>query len=258
MDGPATPSSQRGSPLGSIGNALRSAREAQGKSIQDASAATHIRSAYLEALEEERFSTLGGHVYAKGFLRSYAGFLGLDPAPLVEAYRAQEHDARVIQYVPTPITPMDRRRRAPNWVAVGIVAASIFLAASLYQLVRPSGPIGAADPGFLARNPPATAAPPPPGTRATTTTAPTRGVNVLLRYTAPSWTLVKVDGKVAFQGTPAASEQRPFSADRTVEVILGNAGGVELTVNGKRLGAAGPRGAVWRGSFKPGDPGARG
>jgi len=256
----AAPSLQRGSPLGTIGDALRSAREARGQSIQDASAATHIRSSYLEALEEERFSTLGGHVYAKGFLRSYAGFLGLDPAPLVEAYRAQERDdALVIEHVPAPIGRFERRRRAPNWVTVGIVTASIFLAASLYQLFKPAGPTADTDPGFLARNPPATAAPAPAGPRATTTTVPaTRGVSVLLRYTAPSWTLVKVDGKVAFQGTPAASEQRPFSADRTVDVILGNAGGVELTVNGKRLGAAGPPGAVWRGSFKPGDPGARG
>jgi len=165
----------------------------------------------------------------------------------------------VIERVPAPIGPLGPRRPAPNWVTVGIVAASIFLAASLYQLLKPAGPTTDPAPGFLARNPPATTAPAPAGPPTTATTLPaTRGVSVLLRYTAPSWTLVKVDGRVVFQGTPAASEQRPFSADRTVDVILGNAGGVELTVNGRRLGAAGAPGAVWRGSFKPGDPGTRG
>ena len=166
----------------------------------------------------------------------------------------------VIERVPAPIGPLGPRRPAPNWVTVGIVAASIFLAASLYQLLKPAGPTTDPAPGFLARNPPATTAPAlPAGPPTTATTIPAiRGVSVLLRYTAPSWTLVKVDGRVVFQGTPAASEQRPFSADRTVDVILGNAGGVELTVNGRRLGAAGAPGAVWRGSFKPGDPGTRG
>src|SRR4029450_5385827 len=76
--------------LRTIGEALRSAREAQGKSLDDAAVATRIRPSYLDALEEERFGSLGGSVYAKGFLRSYAGYLDLDPAPLLEAYRAQE------------------------------------------------------------------------------------------------------------------------------------------------------------------------
>ena len=201
-------------------------------------------------------------MYAKGFLRAYASYLSLDPAPLVEAYRAQARvDAPLVERVPGPIGLLDRRRRAPNWVTVGIVAASILLAASLYQLLRPAGPTATPEPGFLARNPATTVAQAAsPSSHGPATTAPpaAKGVSVVLRYTAPSWTLVKLDGKVAFQGTPAASEQRPFSADKAIDVILGNAGGVQLTVNGRQLGAAGQPGAVWRGSFKPGDPGARG
>ena len=57
-------------PLSTIGEALRSAREAQGKSLDEAAFATRIRSSYLEALEQERFGELGASVYAKGFLRS--------------------------------------------------------------------------------------------------------------------------------------------------------------------------------------------
>src|SRR5215212_4417775 len=87
--------------LRTIGEALRSAREAQGKSLDDAAVATRIRPSYLDALEEERFGALGGSVYAKGFLRSYAGYLGLDPAPLLEAYRAQETPAQpVFEHAP--------------------------------------------------------------------------------------------------------------------------------------------------------------
>jgi cytoskeleton protein RodZ len=89
-------------PLRTIGEALRSAREAQGKSLDDAAVATRIRPSYLEALEQEQFGELGGSVYAKGFLRSYAGYLGVDPAPLLEAYRAQE----------TPGAPLFEHARA--------------------------------------------------------------------------------------------------------------------------------------------------
>jgi cytoskeleton protein RodZ len=87
--------------LSTIGEALRSAREAQGRSLHDAAEATRIRSSYLEALEEERFGELGGNVHAKGFLRSYAGYLGVDPVPLLEAYRAQETpEAPVFEHAP--------------------------------------------------------------------------------------------------------------------------------------------------------------
>ena len=74
-----------------IGEALRAARRQQGRSLADAAAATRVRESYLAALEEEEFAALGGDVYVKGFLRSYARFLGLNPEPLLEAYR-REHE----------------------------------------------------------------------------------------------------------------------------------------------------------------------
>ncbi|HWH33453.1 MAG TPA: helix-turn-helix domain-containing protein [Egibacteraceae bacterium] len=74
-----------------IGEALRAARRQQGRSLADAAAATRVRESYLAALEEEEFAALGGDVYVKGFLRSYARFLGLNPEPLLESYR-REHE----------------------------------------------------------------------------------------------------------------------------------------------------------------------
>jgi cytoskeleton protein RodZ len=125
--------------LPSIGEALRSAREAQGRSVEEASAATRIRSSYLEALEQERFEELGGNVYAKGFLRSYANFLGIDPAPLLDAYRAQERpDAPLFEHAPKAIAARAGGRRGPTWIAVAIVCVSIVLLVSLWSLLRPA------------------------------------------------------------------------------------------------------------------------
>src|ERR671911_2223785 len=103
--------------LRTIGEALRSAREAQGKSLDDAAVATRIRSSYLEALEEERFGDLGGNVYAKGFLRSYAGYLGVHPAPLLEAHRAQETpEAPLFEHAPKAIGGLESGPRGRSRV----------------------------------------------------------------------------------------------------------------------------------------------
>ncbi|MDF2743585.1 MAG: helix-turn-helix protein, partial [Actinomycetia bacterium] len=136
--------------LSNIGEALRSAREAQGKSLDDAAVATRIRSSYLEALEEERFGDLGGAVYAKGFLRSYAGYLGVDPAPLLEAYRAQERpDPPLFEHAPRAIGGLKTGRRGPNWLTVAIVCVSIILLVSLWGLLRPAPDANDAQPPFV-------------------------------------------------------------------------------------------------------------
>jgi cytoskeleton protein RodZ len=241
--------------LPTIGEALRSARTAQGKSLDDAAAATRIRSSYLEALEEERFGELGGSVYAKGFLRSYAGYLGVDPAPLLEAYRAQETpDAPVFEHVPQAIGGIKSGRRGPGWLAVAIVCVSIILLVSLWGLLRPASEEGGAQPAFVTtparttgNGAGAAAKPaPPPSARPAA-----RNVRVTLRYAGASWTRVTADGRVAFEGTPGPRQRRTFTARRSLDLVLGYPAGVRLTVNGKDLGVADRSGSIWRHRFTP-------
>jgi cytoskeleton protein RodZ len=242
--------------LPSIGEALRSAREAQGKSVEDAAAATRIRPSYLEALEQEHFEQLGGNVYAKGFLRSYARFLGVDPAPLLDAYRAQERpDAPLFEHAPTAIRGgRAGARRGQTWLAVAIVCVSIILVVSLWSLLRPSPDPTQAQPPFAPE--PATTAVGSAGTSAPPTTARPvqRGVTVTLRYNAASWTRVTADGRELFEGTPGRDERRTFRAKRSIDLILGAPAVVTLTVNGKDLGVPDRSGAIWRHSFTPGEP----
>ena len=242
--------------LPSIGEALRSAREAQGKSVEDAAAATRIRPSYLEALEQEHFEQLGGNVYAKGFLRSYARFLGVDPAPLLDAYRAKERpDAPLFAHAPTAIRGARASgRRGQTWLAVAIVCVSIILVVSLWSLLRPAPDPTNAQAPFAPE--PATTAVGSAGTSAPPTTARPvqQGVTVTLRYRAASWTRVTADGKVFFEGTPGPGERRRFRAERSIDLILGAPGAVTLTVNGKDLGVPDRSGAIWRHSFTPGEP----
>jgi cytoskeleton protein RodZ len=239
--------------LSTIGEALRSAREAQGKSLDEAAAATRIRSSYLAALEREEFGELGGNVYAKGFLRSYAGYLGVDPAPLLEAYRALERpDAPVFDHAPRAIGGLRTGRRGPSWLTVAIVCVSIILLVSLWGLLRPAPDPGDVQPAFVTA-PPGTAA--RAGSRpapATTARPAAKGVTLTLRYAAASWTRVTADGRIAYEGTPGASQRRTFKARRSLELVLGYPAGVRLTVNGKDLGVADRSGNIWRHSFTPG------
>ena len=75
-----------------IGNALRTARERQGLDLGAVERETRIRERYLAALEEERFELLPARAYAKGFLRGYAEFLGLDGRLIVAEFNARFPD----------------------------------------------------------------------------------------------------------------------------------------------------------------------
>ena len=70
-----------------IGSVLRQAREAQGASLEDVSALLKIREDHLQALENNDFDRLPGHVYAIGFIRTYATHLGLNAGELISLFK---------------------------------------------------------------------------------------------------------------------------------------------------------------------------
>src|SRR3954453_22703973 len=72
-----------------IGNSLREARVRQGLDYPQVELATKIRAKYIRALEEERFEVLPSGTYIKGFMRSYAEFLGLDGQLYVDEYNSR-------------------------------------------------------------------------------------------------------------------------------------------------------------------------
>src|SRR5580765_2436207 len=70
-----------------FGDALRQARRARGLSLEDAGRETRIPFKFLAALEDQEYGVLPTLVYARGVLRAYAGFLELDPEPLLAQFR---------------------------------------------------------------------------------------------------------------------------------------------------------------------------
>ena len=72
-----------------IGNSLREARVRQHLDFPEIEQATKIRGKYLRALEDEQFEALPGQTYVKGFLRTYADYLGLEGQLYVDEYNSR-------------------------------------------------------------------------------------------------------------------------------------------------------------------------
>jgi Helix-turn-helix domain/RodZ C-terminal domain len=112
-----------------IGSSLREARARRGLDHGQVDADIHIRPRYLQALEDDRFDRLPGAAYARGFLRTYADYLGLDPEPFVGEYNARFAPP---EEPPPQLAPA--RRSRPNRLRLGTTAGAL-LAVALFAVL---------------------------------------------------------------------------------------------------------------------------
>lgn len=101
---------------GSIGEILRQAREKRSLSLEDASQATYMRVAYLRALESDDFDALPSRTQARGFLRAYASFLGLNPESLLAALETSPDNEKPEAVLNKPVSPTNVVSAAPSEV----------------------------------------------------------------------------------------------------------------------------------------------
>lgn len=240
----------------SLGEQFRAARETRGITLSEAAERIHIRSVYLQAIEEEDWPSIGAAVYVRGFLRTYARFLGLDPEGAV----AHFNELTGIQppssaaAVETSGDSARSGRSGPSiwvWLA-GVVAVALLaiVGYSFWQLEAPDQraavaiPSPSAAPGGLAASEPS---PVPAASLRLPSPAPQPRVSdgeiVTLTWRAPSWVRVVVDGKEVSEGTFPAGTVRTY-AGTSIKLRVGNAGGVDIKENGRDLGTLGQTGDV--------------
>jgi cytoskeleton protein RodZ len=108
-----------------IGNSLREARLRRGVEIVQAEQGTKIRGKYLRALEEERFEQLPAETYIKGFLRTYADYLGLDGQLYVDEYNSRFVTGEDYGVRPrrSTVRPQPRNRRLERNIVLVVLAA---------------------------------------------------------------------------------------------------------------------------------------
>lgn len=298
--------------LKALGRELRSKREELGLSLEDVAQATKIRRLYIEAVEAGDDSIPVGKAYFRAFIKSYAGFLGLDPMEYSRRYarialeEGGESQERTRSSGPArpgqPETPRDEERLPegsheaqpePGRVRLGskkkipilLLCAALLVAAAMV-VGRNSGlfvgtPASRSERGGVSPSP-------PPGEGASPPTAPSAApaepegeleleitkekidretigfavkadslmvvVKTLPVDDGRCWVRAACDGRVVFEATLEPGSEKKFEASQEISLRLGKPWVVNLSVNGKDLGQAGPFGPVLNIVFKAKGP----
>lgn len=258
-----------------IGDKLRNERERQKLTIQDIAKGTSIRSVYIDAIEKGEYDKLPGKVYAKGFVRNYAAFLRLDADAAVHQFTEENHPEDVAAAVETEERLQAAEERTRNEVRNKLATGSDFrehvsesnnrqnawLIAVIVLLVAGGAYfLFAMDDGNTASKTPAKQV--TQSAKKTNSSKPVEkkqeepavkvdGVELMAKFTDRCWTQVVADGKTVYEGTMEAGKSETWKGKSKVVITAGNAGAVELSVNGKSMGKAGDVGQVVEKSFTP-------
>lgn len=235
-----------------LGGRFRAAREARGLSLSEVADQIRIRSVYLAAIEEENWSAIGAPVYVRGFIRTYARFLKLDPEEAIAAFnRTQPEWAAPGASPPEPARSLARPRRTGLllWVA-GIVAVLLVAFVVYNELTMHAAQTAQTPAAAEATETPTAGAEGSlqPGPAIPTPISGSEANSLALVLSAPSWLRVTVDGNVSMEGTFPAGTSKTFHG-KSALVRLGNAGGVEIYVDGKDRGKLGKSGDVVEKTF---------
>jgi cytoskeletal protein RodZ len=236
----------------SLGSMISKARKDAGLSIDDLSAATNIRGTLLREMEANNFSQCGGETYARGHLRNIAIKLKVDPQIFLTAFEDEQmHVDRSMQdlLVENNVMREPKEVRKVSWkVLVTISVASLFVV-GLAQIIvsnnsTPDIPVAIEESPTASASPEATATEETlPTDEATISTG--QGVEVVTASRARSWLFVSDSaGRVLFSGQISTGVTKTFSSDLTLNLKIGNAGGVDLSVNGKKIDSVGVDGQV--------------
>lgn len=223
-----------------LGDEFRAAREARHLSLSDVSDQIHIRSVYLQSIEDGD-PTFAAPVYVRGFIRTYARFLALDPERAVAHFQGSLGETAHKGHEPSAVSPL-RSRRGPSpwlWIAGAVAALLVaFVGFKYLEFEHSGGATAVAVVGIASPVPSAAiAVTPKPEAK------PALKRTLHVRVTQDSWMSVKIDGASQLEGIVKAGTSKAFHG-KNADVRAGNAGGVELTVNGKELGKMGNTGAV--------------
>ena len=212
-----------------IGNSLREARLRQGLDFPEIEQGTKIRGKYLRALEDEQFDVLPAQTYVKGFLRSYAEYLGLDGQLYVDEYNSR--------FVVGEEDPQSRpRRSAPPSRGVQVQSRVVLL--TLLGIVSVTALVIVA----WTRGEPQQVTPAGLGwSKATTQQAPvvpavTSSVRLLVKASrGPCWLQVhktSATGPILFQGTLDQGQKQLFTA-RKLWITLDRPENLVTVLNGR-------------------------
>jgi len=245
----------------SLGSVIRQARIDAGLSIDDLSERTSIRAGLLKEIESDDFTKCGGETYARGHLRNIAPLIKMDSQLLLELYEnEQSMQPRRIQEMLAENNvmthPVDKKTISWKTLA-GISLSTLALLAAVQIIISNSKTTTVTNPEVVASEsatpqPSLTAEAQPTQTSAATP-APVRdtyssGTGVSVSVTAVranSWLFVSdSNGTTLYSGQVRNGQKLNFSATTRLSLKVGNAGAVDISVNGKAAQQIGDEGEV--------------
>ena len=218
--------------MSELGEFLRSARLKKEVSVERAAAATRIKPSYLEALEDGDYQLLPGPAYITGFLRNYAGYLGLHPDDVVQEYYSEAPALPPSVRAVGRILANGHQRQHRLRLLWGLAGIMLLLAAGYAVKQYNDTYAHPYSPPLL--TPANLGAPESSGVRHR---APVQTVSIQLRALAPVWIRVTADHQRVFQGIlrPAA-QHRSWTAHHSIYVVTYDGAHLWAAYDGKQMG----------------------
>jgi cytoskeletal protein RodZ len=238
----------------SLGSLIAKARKDAGLSLEDLAAKTNIRISVLSEIEKDNFSHCGGETYARGHVRNIASILKADQKEFIRLYEEEQGgEVRSMKdlLVENSVMRLPAEARKVSWKVLVMISVVSLFAVGIAQVVISNvntNEVVSASPSASA-SPTAdeTAAQSPSAEpSAESTFSSGTGVEVVIdAVRAKSWLFVSDDaGRVLFSGQISRGSAKTFSSDSQLNLKVGNAGGVDLKVNGKKVPSIGIDGEV--------------
>ncbi len=285
--------------MGAFGDNLRREREMRGITLAEMSDSTKISKRWLKALEDEEFEILPGGVFNRGFVRSYARFLGIHEEQAVADYVTASHEQKPaedkfpLEIHKKPDSPPLNPKRSMVPVALAVVALVLVVGGWTFWIKhKAAGTVATPQSASVpAANQPASSSKAPSSIPARPLEAaksqavqasentdksadedvsnggqenstgpqnapdgtelnakePSSGLkrdlsgsfSVVIKAKENSWISIAADGRTLWEGTLNANNQRSVTADKELVLKTGNAAGIDVSYNGKTLGALG-------------------
>jgi cytoskeleton protein RodZ len=250
-------------PKDNFGERLRAARESKEITLEEISSHTRVSVRLLSAIEEEEFSKLPGGLFNVAFVRQYAKQVGLDEDSVVEEFKAMTQPTELVVLTPerneedrgaTFVEGVVERAREYQLTAPIVMTVLLAVITGAVMLVQWDWDAGFAtiSESFLWEQAGAQKSSPTPAGTASPTTASVRPyvepkpVSVQLSISATVWIEAIADGERVFRRNFRSGESRQVEADKQIRLLVGNAGGVTVSLNGEPMPSVGSSGQVRR------------
>ena len=227
-----------------LGKYLKRERELRNISLREVAKNTRVREHLLRAIEEDRYDLLPAHPYVRGFLSSYAKYLGLDPNDVILRFEGVLKGEPVI---PPEVGPGKKVSWNIKYLwAIGGVIGICFIV-SYFLFLRPfESPL---EP--ISEKPVTEATSPSPKIAETPLVLEEKPFSLQLKAAEETWVSIQVNGQPEKEITFKPGEGASYKALSRIQLIVGNAGGLDMVFNERPLERFGKSGEVVTLIFTP-------